>query len=150
MVRIFEMRSSEPLWRPFVGLPVKLCSSWDRASMQNVYQHILNCRDVSSPLKSCLPTWLKWDTGCCFTTLLADISHHCCPKQCKGEVRRSSRAKLTGHCCWKQVVLLSAPSLLLAVHSLHFSCPVFAVPLILQWAVPAPMQLKHDNRCPTA
>lgn len=70
--------------------------------MQNVYQHILNCRYV----KSCLPAWLKWDIGCCFTILLADISLHCCPKQCKSGVRRSSWAKLTGHCCWKGEVLL--------------------------------------------
>lgn len=52
----------------------------------------------------------KWDIGCCFTILLADISQHCCPKQCKSGVRRSSGAKLIGHCCWKREVLLSFSS----------------------------------------
>lgn len=80
--------------------------------MQNVYQHILNCRYVNCSLKSCLPTWLKWDTGSCFTTLLADLSQHHCPKQRKGEVRRSSWAKLTGHCCWKGIVPSSLPTCL--------------------------------------
>lgn len=131
-----------------------ICGSWDRALMQNVYQHILNCKyEVCELLIEVLLTYMaEMRHRMLFHNTFSWHKPALLPRTVQGwsqkiqlsQTNRSLPLKGGGSsvrplnlppCCWPCTPYHSLALALLFLRS-------------FSWAIPALVQLKHYNSCP--